>query len=366
MRSLEHALADAIDERQYSFVALVTSKWHELGAEAYYYGNCDCCRRGLILIAPHPTAGYLLDADDVNTDCFDVEVVRNSNKMEKLLLAVLSISKSHKDVPFIASSTKPGLFLNLLARYGKQPVKHIRIDEGVGTYLCTEKDWERIAYAETGHRNGVALKALKKRLGKQDCLESQEFLLFDKHGNVNNSVAQAYERALMTKEPRGHDEFEGNDVVICTGPYREYGIISNEAYFSILNAVRKCCSDLGLRVVVKPHPRELHLDTYEALGFSFVKDSKASFEELLAGAANPPQCVLGFSSTALVTASVIFNVPVVCIEYLLQNDGELDDHFASVKRYQDFFKQYVLFPRTIDELGKALCNGLSKHRGERH
>ena len=71
MKSLEECLIQNLENKQYSYIAIVITKWHELGAEACFIQHGKPGGRGLLIIEPHPTAGFLLSERDVNNELFD-------------------------------------------------------------------------------------------------------------------------------------------------------------------------------------------------------------------------------------------------------------------------------------------------------
>jgi hypothetical protein len=118
--------------------------------------------------------------------------------------------------------------------------------------------------------------------------------------------------------------------IIVTQPFSEYGQVPLEYELNLTETVVNIIVQKGLSVAIKPHPRET-MDKYTSILTKFKSEQieliqqKAPVEDFFLTL--NPVCVIGYTSTSLVNARVLYNVPAISmINILLEtsNDGLLN------------------------------------------
>ncbi len=119
----------------------------------------------------------------------------------------------------------------------------------------------------------------------------------------------------------------------------------------IIKRIVNISNDKGVKVIVKPHPRETSIDRYLSLGCLVMAEKHISTEEILSSLKKPPLCMLGYGSTALITGKVIYGIPTISFTSAVRGN----DWYAryNCKNFEKRFGDTVICPRNIEEVISA-------------
>jgi len=102
-----------------------------------------------------------------------------------------------------------------------------------------------------------------------------------------------------------------------------------------------------IKLFVKPHPRE-SIDKFVNWNVPILEYTLPS--ELLVILLQP-KCVFSFTSTALATASVFFDVKSYSVVDLIEKDINSSSQIIDlIKHYKAFLSNYVYFPKKYSEI----------------
>ena len=117
--------------------------------------------------------------------------------------------------------------------------------------------------------------------------------------------------------------------------------------------VSECTKSLGLKVALKPHPRELDLKKYSDFNIDIIP-ANISQEALLANTTDKPACVISIFSSTLLNAYGIFDIPVISLAKIFIKMGVSSTVEAQLNDYIKRYEKNFIFPETVDELKKEL------------
>lgn len=379
-----------VDPSALAFIAFAWTKWHALGIEAYVERlrkNGDC-RGGLVVLIPHPTEGYLVSKDDLITIVKgeNVHVMMFPDKSDStggagghyvrhkmILLAALNSRK--KIVPtrsdklsVVTANYIPWGALSWLERNGLVKNFNIRVvylDEGIGSYIpkavfrvAFEK--ERASSKMTGFQWGV------QKIGEKyyDYLysyvdgvlekEYRHLFLTSAMQNVlkiNELVAEDY-RLVLDKNEKNIDPIclrECRMALILSQPWSELGYIAEKSQLDLIRDLIAKLVDQGFGVIIKPHPRE-SCGKYSGLieeqnnkPYSPVELAKEDVAaEKYFHIMRDGDIVVGFNSTALVTASVLYNIQARNVAYEDVREAGASSHMLeNVRLFNEKFSSIV-------------------------
>lgn len=127
---------------------------------------------------------------------------------------------------------------------------------------------------------------------------------------------EAYREALSHRE-RHLSMRPGRTGLILSQPFSEYGWISQKEEANAIREIAQALSARGVRPVLKPHPREkAKYQSLSAEGFTLIP-ANFPVEEILPSLR--PACVVGFTSTALVVASLLYRIPAISLAIWMYN-----------------------------------------------
>ncbi|WP_428741979.1 polysialyltransferase family glycosyltransferase [Tenacibaculum sp.] len=114
---------------------------------------------------------------------------------------------------------------------------------------------------------------------------------------------------------------ETNEVVFFSQPYVGEGVISAKDYIQSLNVINKTCNDLGLKFIVRPHPRD---------DMSFISKIKDDYNMILSNRSLEEDlirsvCVIGINSTVLLTANLI-EKNIIILDFGFSEDFSLAEN----------------------------------------
>lgn len=364
-------------KKDFDFVAFAMSHWHAIGVDSAIY---DISQRknkkpkGLIIICAHPKDGFVIEKKDfICKDFADVEfyffdfnlnnlqnqkfiifrIGKAFKKLINILGAIIRIRKVGKNKKcnskelIIISGMDPNIsFLEIFKnKYicNKYIPVYFITDEGIGTH-ASKKAWEITR----------KLDSQDKRLGNFNYLKDIEYKikleitnnilkrLVIKYINIENrfllnkrkdrlipnfSIVNSYNNIFLKRKEM---LLKFNDVknifsaaIIITSPFSEYKLATLKYELKILDKVVSILIRKGYSVVIKPHPRESdnkYTSILKKYKYSQVKITRKDFpvEDLFC--ILNPICAIGYMSTALVSANIIFNLPAISIRYIFLNN----------------------------------------------
>ncbi|UWG48130.1 Uncharacterized protein HSRCO_1853 [Halanaeroarchaeum sp. HSR-CO] len=339
------------------FVAMAITPFHARGirAAALKYD----LSKGIILIKPHLADGYLLEKNDFSYLDDDINVFYWDDIFEDNFLSwmLLNISSTKEllhqnlsdsgNILYIIAPMKPDINLLSIGRhfYEYFSPQFITIDEGFGTYIKQEefrkinrKDRLRKFDLDSGLRQVVAdtvgqiHKLIESRLLQQFTIKTFHiFSLEDSKLSVNDDIAGFYRQTFHVEK-----SIQEYDCIIITQPFGEASDLSENDELSLIHDI---ISQLpgDSHIGIKPHPRETE-DKYESI------QSRYDSVEVLAKSIpveeiydiSDPDSVVGFTSTALLTAAAIFDIQSYTAANLLRSYTSSDrlcdniDHFLNL------------------------------------
>ena len=228
-----------------------------------------------------------------------------------------------------------------------EPVLHI-MDEGMNSYFSSSV-WTslvRAAYPRTASLVsrfvqlpmnailGLSYRYLDTAVLRY--LNTEHFLLFSKGEDrliPNASVASAYKYFI---EKRGavfkRAENPRQLAILVTQPFSEDLGVPVTHELSVTRTIVDAVTDAGFDLVLKPHPRESR-DKYAPV-LADVNPERARLDATgvpVESLYHPlqPDCVIGYTSTALVVAAAISGIPTVTIvDILLEAVPELNEELV--------------------------------------
>jgi hypothetical protein len=358
-------------------IAVIISKWHLTGVLSYVH---DLRQRGvdggtLIAVLAHPTSGYLVAEGKLPE--LSIEIVHCTpgvllKDWDFLLKGWLRYCQRTLFGPFTRTPRPELHFLSvmrpqmrnlipLLAQAAPREVKLILLDEGIGTYMPASH-WGRVNAGElpTQRKMRRYLADFSKRIALSPLGPPQKRFLFDKYGEdlvLNDHVAKLYRNffndvywRLYGKGGEGLLMPGGAEDPVClylSQPVVEQGFITEQAYSEILLGLSLYCHGLGLKLVVKPHPRE-SLERYVTMGVTML------YSEHVAEAVVihlKPKFIVGISSTALVTIPCLFGIPSFSLIGVFKDNFSDDPGlFDSLAHFQRLFANYLTFTSNISDI----------------
>ena len=387
-KSLNGFIAKIMLEEETDFVAgPVISCWHAIGVDALVYDILQKKKgepSGIIIVAPHSSeSGFLITEADFACRnfatvkfCFiDLElnvqrpmVYKGFQLLKKTINTTLAVrnatrqdSKERKKI-YLASVLHPNVFLLQLFRNMHLARKYCPvfalIDEGAGTYMprgvwrlnqkfAVQRRYPRypkvMQLLKTEVIGGVARIAISfLTIMATRYVNVENRFLFTLEENkliVNKAIANCY-RLVIGKSKKVSKKAKSAKpiAIILTQPFSEEGQIPLGQETSLVKAVIHILIETGFDVIVKPHPRET-IGKYTAVLAKFEDEpvkliqQKIPLENLFAEL--PLACVIGYTSTALLTAKVLYNIPAITIIDILSNQGGA----SLIRAQRDYFKK---------------------------
>lgn len=351
-------------EKDIDVLAIVTSSWHYLSALSTiaWLKRKKGVGKSIILVFEHPTDGYIIEPklvmknwfQDVETYCFKFGALASNAEVRKYLL---HHEKDGKEF-YILRPVMPKLefSVKLYNEKVRKNIVHIVIEEGMATYM---RDWKGWMFEEvTTCDIAEVWKKLGERIWKKEAYrimlakrgEYIENILFVKRGKsfVQNRRAISYFKKILEKAANIYDlssykNYE-NSVIICTQTYGEQGRILKNDDIEVLKRLCRAMQGQGWNVIVKPHPREKNMNKYETLECEIDRNSSVPLESIFAGLSVKPRCVVGITTTTLVTAKLFWNIPAISIAKLINPDAYTKKIVGEVDSFCKIFGNMLEIP----------------------
>ena len=142
-------------------------------------------------------------------------------------------------------------------------------------------------------------------------------------------------------------------VVINTQPFEEYHQVLEDEDLRVFRKICAQCTKVGLRVVLKPHPREKNILRYQCLENCWIDTNKERTQEsILLNLETPPCCIIGYTSTTLVTCSLFANIPTASLVKCSDVSKFIGNAKLDFAAFSRTFSGVLSFPDDIEEFLK--------------
>lgn len=372
-----------------NYIASAITPWHYIGCKA----AIECIKekhnyaKGHILIYPHGLTGLCIDKEDEiekNGNVYIVDYDKGNLKSKvKTIFGCVSffLSKTTKDNPiYIISPMKPNWNILSLAHsiFPKRNLICFIISEGIGDSQVNSLFAQKLKYSrrikEYKKKKNIVKIMYIRLISIVDIITSLLFLkilkikgciiderLFYMQNNrleINTNIVKYYKKALGNEKSQLNNETYKNSVLInaqledCIDKY------GNDVE---KNTIKKCieiCKINNVDVVIKQHPRDNNLLRFADLKCRFDVRKNLSQETLIARSKYKPICVIGVSSTSLITLKLFFNIPAISLARMVFDSVE--DKLVK-EQLQDYINKYssmINMPQSneglMDEITKAI------------
>ncbi len=393
--TLYRSLISLIREGDIDFVGGAISIWHAAGLDAFAYDLSERTGKrikGVVIIEPHPQNGIVLRAEDfacrefADVEFLVIEYGKNYVSFFKRLIclagmilrtfvgAIYSIGcKGGREIYLISTITPKNYFFECFVDKKLRDVctpVFVQIDEGLATYMShrvwnvlgkVEHKNDSVFFGATGFR---IMRFLYKKfvsvIMKGITCENR-FLFSDKDVVLteNKLVAASYKKVFFLRGSKLNIMKSDVSVLVLTQAFSEYGQIREDKMLGLVEKVIKCCYKAGLRVAIKTHPRE-DSGKYVRLSAGYnveIIDNKVAAEDLFQDSG--VKCVIGFTSTALLSAKVVFDIFSVSLIDLVSKETD-DEYLLLTRVYLKSTAQKILyFVKDFDELRLVLEDRLN-------
>jgi hypothetical protein len=139
--------------------------------------------------------------------------------------------------------------------------------------------------------------------------------------------------------------------VIATMAFQESEIYNNEMSLKI-NSLVDLLSSKGYHVIIKPHTRELDIDSKYGCLQCEIAESSQSMEEFLMY--YRPLAIISFSSTCLITSKIFYDIKAISVTNILDINNFGLVYKNELLTFKKIFKDVVLFPNSFQELSDLL------------
>ncbi len=352
------------------FAAKCITPWHLIGVKSFIAKLLEekGSVKGFIYVKYHGVSGHVIKPDTLNfppnadiTVFWGKKAEKKSAKQKCALIsqaaAIGRYSPSKQGNVYLLNAFYPDYpFCGRFIENTDMSCTPVCIDEGVGTYK-TRKDlfgekWRR-------DKKGAVIseihKSIELKIGRRIPQKTLYFTIFTtgKSGTLTeNTAVTRYYKQVLKDSAEAMTITDKPYVLLLTQPFelKEELAAMNEVNRAFDMAMSRY-KERGLEVFVKPHPREKAeaIEEYRKKGYTVI-DKSAPIEQMLNGLTKKPECVVGALSTALVTASVLCDVPAVSVIKIVSANvtGAYCEH--SVKFEQRYGKVVSFFE--ISALGQ--------------
>lgn len=263
-------------------------------------------------------------------------------------IAVKNKKRDNKKELFIVSVMNPNIifleiFKNNYIGNKYKPVYFI-IDEGFGTHV-SKRAWEitgkldnqdkkldhfnYLKDIEGKIKKEIVNNPLKKLVTKYISIENR-FLLNKRNDKLipNLLIVNSYKNVFLERKEiiLKFDNIKktSSSIIILTNPFSEYKLASLKYELKILDNIVNILIRKGYSIIIKPHPREIdnkYLSISKKYRSSQVKIARKDFPAEDLFCILDPLYVIGYTSTALITANIIFNLPAISIYHIFLNSN---------------------------------------------
>ncbi len=368
-----------VAEGDIGLICNAMTPWHALGVDALLHRMraAGDGRRGVVLMLPNLAGGRDIDPDHMPL-CRDdghVEFLAVSHVMATTTagrigqyaatvagLARLALARPHRDPaddrPAIAIGSPGNLSaaILLLAHLCSRPLLRgrriglLQIDEGIGSYY--HGSWSEARKTERppggwflpvpwlDDAAHALWRAAQRTITRRFDTQTQHVFTQPAPGQplqLTPGVAEAYRRAMLAHdlpdgEVRAHDR---PIALLLPQPWIKSGQLADRDEMQLLGRVAERLFAAGMDLWIKPHPREdparyraiaaEHADRCRVLPRGYAA-------ELLYAALRPRDIVIGFNSSSLITAALLFEAQTYTLGDILTDSGRAGAWFSRIQQ----------------------------------
>ena len=360
-----------------NFLAAAITPWHALGIDATVkiLREQGVILSGYIILVSHTVTGSGLSQEHFNT-VQDDKIQFITIKQERIKRTITDklknkfeiyqyylkpeISQANLDVFYWVVPLKPSYEMIPKIMNGRKNIKlsiYI-IDEGIGgTYLTSTLRWIQIAFKEGTLRDGIrALWTLSIRdkfflfkLMKREAVVYFQLLIWDGRKWVPNQKAiDAYRQVIGRVKTSEKYAIYSNAVIISSDMLKQTGHINNNVDLMIYQSICQILEEKKITCILKPHPRETEIERYSDLNCKVESEKNIAQETILGSIEEMPRCMIGFASTTLITANLLFGIEAISLNKIIKKD--LNSDRKVFRKFQETFSTIISFPETVEEL----------------
>ena len=345
--------------------------------------------KGVIYLCGYKDEGLLISRTDCKfaEDCEVRELIfenreslihRLIKKIKKVFVTSLLVKTQRRGVVLNVilpgnSYCSPLLLYNLKQEFKANSIKMVYLDEGIGCYIRSKKRWkergsETCSPLQSFARRVIArlkdnleLDRIVTELKKNGCFEQFYLLKWNGESCVPNGVVcDAFRKVFVERSKMLDKRPDYSRVVLLNSqPFMEE--IGYTDDIICYKKIREICESHGLKLVVKPHPREKRIDRYISAGIKLDDADKGLSQEiLLASASVKPFMMIGFFSTSLILANLYYNIPIMCLSKL-ENFESIPGYGEDIANFMKTFSKLLIVPQTYMDVEKTIERMLTKY-----
>ena len=367
-------------KKDINFLAWVMTPWHVVSMDSSikYLTSIGVNIQGMVMIYPHPQTGYCVDESCFTCDCYEIykpsviqETVKEPSK--SFLDRFVSARYNHtlfylyilfggynfrnKQVVYTFAPAFPNTRWGYeMYKYGKH-VKYVIGDEGVATYMFHEAnpphffESKYISKILSYFRNVIM--AHKAACIFHNLVHCESLIKHNDNITVNKKMMPHYKSVLSFLNKKNDIKYTSGSVIICSSIF-DGSRQSLEEYNIILKICEKI-SEAGIKIFLKTHPRDTEYKNHlRSLNCSLIEPQTLSIEGMLSNSS--PICIIGFSSTALVSSSIFYSIQTISLSHLIPSDCLTAESQRDIEYYKKIFNNIVLFPKSINDCINIIKN----------
>ena len=365
-----------------NFLALAVTVLHANGIDA-------CVRKceeegikleGFVLLPAHPQTGrkltkysFFLLNSNISVCGFDYESKRfkKTRRLKDRLFAYRSARKNtNTRVIYVAWTEVAFEWVNYIEKaVPNSKVCFIILDDGGGSYANKYKDELQFEiYKHPGQLKCLSIaktwikvtymKMLQRSLNKNARVVDNRIFIVEKRKNkkvfIKNEAIVKYYNMSYEKGakavPGAEAKLFEKAVIINTQCLEENNIIEGAIDLDIYKGLCKELTKNGFRIVIKPHPRELHPERYSSINGELSLSNSFSQELLIFRTFERPLCVISVFSSTLLNCNGLFDIPAISLAKIFKKTGKVNKTF--INQLNTFIIDYsnvIQFPNTIEE-----------------
>lgn len=378
-------------EKENNFLAVAITPWHAHGVDVALLKLKDkgITPRGIVFLCDFPGSSGDLNENDFCNNFDGIQYIKCKFEIyswgKKLsfggrgLLKLILSGKENKEKPiFVVNPIYPNLnWIYLLHKnFPDREIKYLIIDEGCGTYTNTNfKTW--IIKNSNQKANGIShildlskltvicliRETIKGTAIKK--LESENRIIYNfllKKGRKNNEliidneISKYYIKVFSKLNFNTEIVHDFEKSVLIVTQFLDNNEAISQVEYAIWQKIISLISSYGIKIYIKPHPRERNLKKYRLFGDVEIITDNTSLERMIKED-SIPRTVIGISSTTLITLNALWSIPTISIMHIYESGGINLQKKMNFDGFIDTFSDFVLFPKSFDEL-ESVFNSL--------
>ncbi len=375
------------NDKKCNFVAMAITPHQMIGVEAVIRYLTEHGKKlyGYILVTNHPDTGGSLDKANLKYHSDNIKYLNFSYSFPQKDNRVINNIKVKFDMfkTIFCNIKKTGAFYfvwtevvnNIVYAINKaqndRKIIFIKIDDGAASY---QPPFEyRLSYLLVHSKNiyEVTKAYIKAYLFSittflfENCLRKQKafidatlFWRVVNNGKMhfvkNKMFTQYYRDAFVRENANFNGKGFENAVVVNSQCFVESGITDGKVDYDIYSQLAKVLSDMGEKVIIKPHPREKNVARYRELGWKIYEDNHFSQEEILANLTVKPKAIIGFYSSTLLNAVGLFNIQVISLANIALQENISPVFRKELVSFKRNYNHCILFPKNWNQLCEML------------